>query len=73
MLSFKVLKELSCSCNIQPFEKSKTSKLYTIFFVRKKVPIQHYKVCWNKCAVSRLWVYFFPKSPKSIYCLYCRP
>ena len=34
-----------------------TSKLYIIFFVTKKVPIQLCKVCWNKCFVASLRVY----------------
>jgi hypothetical protein len=36
-----------------------TSKLYIIFFVKKKVPIQLYKVYWNKCSVARLRVLHF--------------
>jgi hypothetical protein len=30
-----------------------------IFFVKKMVPIQLYKVCWNKCSVARFTVYIF--------------
>jgi hypothetical protein len=36
-----------------------TFKLYIIFFVKKMVPIQLYKVCWNKCSVARFTVYIF--------------
>ena len=36
-----------------------SSKLKIIFFGKKKVPIQLYKVCWNKCSVARLGVYIF--------------
>jgi len=36
-----------------------TSKLYIILLEKKMVPIQLYKVCWNKCSLSRLRVYIF--------------
>jgi hypothetical protein len=36
-----------------------TSKLYIIFILKKMVPIQLYKVCWNKCSSARLRVYIF--------------
>ena len=38
ILSFNVLKELSCSCNVQPFEKSKCwffQSLIFIYFVKR--------------------------------------
>ena len=41
MFSFKVLKELSCSCNVQPFEKSKFRFFFQclifIYFVKRAI------------------------------------
>ena len=36
-----------------------TSKLYIIFSVKKMVPIQLYKVCWNKRSSARRRDYIF--------------